>query len=127
MPEVLRERPGSIKVEHVGDLSVAQQAEKILGIQRAIEVAPAFAALDPTAPKRVNWDKAFRNFAEGVGVPADLIRTDDEMDAIREQDEQQQMAAALVEAAPAAGQAAKSFAEAEELRTGQAAGLGMLV
>lgn len=127
MPEALRDRQDAIKVMHVGDLTVAQQAEKILGIQRALEVAPAFAALDPTSPKRVNWDKAYSHFAEGVGVPAELIRTDDEMQAIREQDEQQQMAAALVEAAPAAGQAAKSFAQAEELRTGQAAGLGSLV
>jgi hypothetical protein len=127
MPDALRDRPGSIKVTHVGDLSVAQQAEKILGIQRALEVAPLFAEQDPSSVKRVKWADAFKAFAEGVGISADLIATDEEMAGFREEDEQKQMAAAVAEAAPGAGIAAKNFAEAEQIRNTNAAGLGALV
>jgi hypothetical protein len=127
MPESLRNRRHAIKVIHVGDLSVAQQAEKILGIQRALEVAPLFAEQDPTAAKRVKWADAYRQFAEGVGMSADLLRTDEEMDELREQDEQQQAAAAMAGAAPGAGVAAKNFAQAEQIRNEQQAGLGNLV
>lgn len=127
MPEALRERADSIKVVHVGDLSVAQQAEKILGIQRALEVAPLFAEQDRSAPKRIKWDQAFKIFAEGVGISAELISTDEEMQEYRQRDEQESMAAAAAEAAPGAGQAAKSFAQAEEIRNGQSAILGSLV
>ncbi len=127
MPESLRARPGAIKVIHVGDLSVAQQAEKILGIQRALEVAPLFAEQDPSAPKRIKWADAFKQFGEGVGISAELMRTDEEMAEMREQDEQQQAMAAAAEAAPGAGIAARNFAQAEQIRNEQAAGLGSLV
>lgn len=127
MPDALEEHREKITVTHTGDLSVAQQAEQIIAIQRTLEVAPLMDAQQPGVSKRIDWDKAMKLFAEGVGVTASIIRSDDELDEIQAADEQQRLAAAAAELAPKAGAGAKSFAEAESIRSQQAAGLGALV
>lgn len=116
MPDELQDRYHEVKVEYLGELNQAQKADEVAGIMRTAEVAPAFQALDPTSVKRVKWDKAYARLAEGFGVPLEFLSSDEEMDAAREQDQQIQAAAALVEAAPAAGQAAAQFAKVEQLR-----------
>jgi hypothetical protein len=127
MPEVLRGREHEIKVTHTGELSLAQQADELLGIQRTLEVAPLFQAQDQTATRRIKWDAALKRFAEGSGMAANLLRTDEEFQELAQADEQAQAAAQAAELAPGAGTAAKSFAEAEQIRQGQAAALGGLV
>lgn len=126
MPAILEEHRNKITVTHTGDISVAQQAEQVIGIQRTLEVAPLFKEQDPSSVRRVNWDKGFQKFAEGVGVSADLILSDEEVEELRQRDEQQQMLAAAAEAAPGAGSAAKDFAQAEQIRGQQALGFGLL-
>lgn len=127
MPAILEDHREKLTVTHTGDLSVAQQAEQVIGIQRTLEVAPLFQQQDPGAGKRINWDKAFQKFAEGVGMSAELIYSDEEVEEARAEDEQQRMLSAAAELAPKAGAGAKSFAEAESIRNQQAAGLGALV
>jgi hypothetical protein len=124
MPDSLLGRESEIKVTHTGELARAQSADELLGIQRTMEALPLFTAVDPAAAKRLKTDQMLARFAEGAGTPSKFIRTDDETDELREQDEQQQAAAAAAQLAPGAGQAAKSFAEAEQIRSGAAAGLG---
>ena len=124
MPPELEGREGEIKITHTGELARAQQADKLLGIQRALEVAPVFAQLDPTSAKKVDWAEAFGEFAEGAGMSAKLIRSKDDIEAEREADEQAQAMATAAELAPGAGQAAKAFAEAEQLRAGAPSQLG---
>jgi hypothetical protein len=126
MPQLLEQYRDRIKVTHTGDLSVAQQAEQVIGIQRTLEVAPLFKEQDPTSVRRFKWDKMFQRFGEGVGVSADLIASDEELEEARAQDEQMQAAAAAAEAAPGAGQAAKNFAQAEQIRGQSALGFGFL-
>ena len=127
MPEVLQQRRHKIKVVHTGDLSVAQQGEQILGIQRTLEVAALFRAEDPASTRRIKWDKALEKFGQGVGLPADLMATDEEMEEARAEEEMQAQLAAAAELAPKAGAGAKAFAEAEQLRNTQSASLGSLV
>lgn len=126
MPAILEQHRDRIKVTHTGDLSVAQQAEQIIGIQRTLEVAPVFETLSPGSSKRINWDKALQKFSEGVGLSAELIYSDEEVEEARAEDEQQRAMAAAAELAPKAGAGAKSFAEAEQIRNQSALGFGML-
>lgn len=118
MPEELQGRENEIKITHTGELARAQSADEIIGIQRTMEALPLFANVDPSAPKRLKVDEMLARYAEGAGVPAKFLRTDDEMEALRQQDEQQQALAAIAQAAPGAGAAAKNFAEAEQIRGG---------
>lgn len=124
MPEEMLGRESEIKVTHTGELARAQSADEILGIQRTLEALPLFAQFDPAAPKRIKLDEMLGHFAEGTGLPAKYVRSDDEMAEQREAEEQQQAIAAAAEMAPGAGQAAKAFAEAEQIRAGQANQLG---
>jgi hypothetical protein len=126
MPAILEQHRDKIKITHTGDLSVAQQAEKVIGIQRALEVAPLFQAQDPSSTKRIKWADAYKQLCEGVGMSTELFNTDEELEEIRAQDEEQAMLAAAAELAPKAGQGAKNFAEAEQIRNNQALGLGFL-
>jgi hypothetical protein len=123
-PEELMGREGEIKIKHTGELARAQAADKLLGIQRTLEVAPMFAQLDPTSIKKIKWADALGEFAEGAGMAVDLLLSKDDLDAAREADEQQAAIAAAAELAPGAGQGAKAFAEAEQIRQGQANLLG---
>jgi hypothetical protein len=127
MPQALMDRFDEIKVEYLGELSQAQKADEVAGILRAAEVAPAFAALDPSSVKKVRWDMAYGRLVEGLGMSQKFIRSDEEMDEARAEDEQMQAAVALAQGAPAAGAAAKDFAQAEQIRQATGAAGGALV
>jgi hypothetical protein len=127
MPQALMDRFDDIKVEYLGELSQAQRADEVAGILRAAEVAPAFAALDPTSVKKVDWTAAYGRLVEGLGMSQKFIRSDDDMDAMRAEDEQMQAAVALAQGAPAAGAAAKDFAQAEQIRQATGAATGALI
>lgn len=124
MPPELEQCRDEIKVTHTGELARAQSADEILGIQRTLEVLPLFAQFDSAAPKRLKLDEMLKRFAEGAGAPAKFIRTDDEMAEERQAQEEQEAAAAMAQMAPGAGQAAKNFAEAEQIRGGAPSQLG---
>lgn len=126
MPEALRGREDEVKIIHTGELALAQQSDELIGIQRTLEVAPLFQAQDPASVRRIDWAASLKRFAEGAGMAPNLIRSDEEFQELAEADEQAQAAAAAAELAPGAGQAAKSFAEAEQLRATQSMAVGGL-
>lgn len=115
-PQELQGREHEIKVTHTGELSLAQQADELLGIQRTLEVAPLFRDMDPSSVRRIKWADSLKRFAEGAGMQQSLILSDDEFEELAAADEQAQAAAAAAQLAPDAGSAAKNFAEAETIR-----------
>lgn len=117
MPDDVAEQWTTLKVEYLGELAQAQKADEVAGIMRAAEVAPAFAAVDPASVRGVKWAKAFQRVTEGFGMPQEFLATEDEMQAVEDQAQQEQMAAMLAQGAPAAAMAAKNFAQAEQIRS----------
>lgn len=127
MPDILLENRHAIRITYKGDMARAQQADDVMSILRVAEASPAFTANDPGAAKAIRWAEAFAKFAEGSGMSPKLILTKDELDAEQAQVQQQQQLAMLAQGAPAAGAAAKDFAQAEATRNTQAAARGVLV
>ena len=127
MPPELEGGQAMLKVEYLGDLAQAQKAEEVVGIMRAAEVAPQFAALDPASVQAVNWGGAYARAAEGFGMPQEFIRSAEEIEAAAAQQQQMQQAALLAQGVPAAAAASKDFAQAEQIRQTSKAAVGALI
>ena len=115
MPDELRQRGGDVQVEYVSPLNRAQRAEEGVAIMRTFESIAPMAQIDPRVLKAFDSVKAARELAEINGMPAKIIRSDEEIAAMDEQEQQQQSAAQLLEAAPIAAQTAKTLAETQQI------------
>jgi hypothetical protein len=89
MPFALRVRGGAMKTDFLGVLAQAQKAAyEYTGITDVLQVAQAFAQfgkVDPEWGKAVNWlkpDTVFKKAIESRGAPADVLRTQEEYDAL---------------------------------------------
>jgi len=121
MPEQLREAGGGFKVIYTSPLSKARRAGDALAITRTMEIATLAVGLDPRARHVLNVEESLREVADINGVPAKLLRSTDEVDALIQQDNAMQMAAAAAEAAPKIAGAAKDAASASQIRQETAA------
>ena len=114
-PESVRAAGGYYRVRYTSPITRAQKAGEGVAVMRMIESTAAIAQFDPTAPKRVKWDVALQVLADAQGLPSKVLRSDDEMRAIEEQDAQVMQAQQLLQAVPVAAQSAKYLAEAQAL------------
>jgi hypothetical protein len=120
MPEKLIERGGLYSIEFDSPLARMREAENGVGILRTFEqLAPVAQVAGPGVFKRFNMDKVSKELARLNGMPAKVLYTDDEMEAIdAAQAEQAQMQQVLA-AAPVAASAAKDLAQASAFATSQ--------
>jgi hypothetical protein len=84
-------------------VSLLAQAQKLIGaqaMQSYLGLAERVAAVDPGSVTKTNWDTFLEESADMVSLPSKVVRTEDEVGAIRQQlaeqraAEQQQMAMA---------------------------------
>lgn len=116
-PESVRAAGGYYRVRYTSPITRAQKAGEGVAVMRMIESTAAIAQFDPTAPKRVKWDVALQVLADAQGLPSKVLRSDDEMRDIEEQDAQAMQTQQLLQAVPVAAQSAKYLAEAQALST----------
>jgi hypothetical protein len=96
--------------------SIMAEAQKLAGIG-AIERAAGFVASivqqtqDPTAFDRVDVDETITAYFDGVGAPPRMLRSDDQVAAIRSKRAQQQQQAHAAAIAQQASVAAKNLAQ----------------
>lgn len=114
LPEPPEEIQGiELRVEYV---SVMAQAQKLVGVG-AIERISSFvgnlAGADPTVLDKLDLDQAIDQYGQAVSAPPDIIRSDDAVQAIREQRAQQQQAQQMAEAAQQGAQGAKLLSETD--------------
>jgi Bacteriophage head to tail connecting protein len=130
-PEELTANGGAdLKVEYVSMLQTAMQQVRAGGVQRILELGNVIRASFPDDPSRVDkldYDQAFDELAVIWGAPARLVRSDDEVEALRAQRAEEQAAAqqtaelmAAAQAAPGLAAAAKDVNEIEQSRQGGA-------
>ncbi|WP_191964944.1 portal protein [Mycobacterium tuberculosis] len=115
MPQELIEAGGAIRFEYQGPLNQAQRASVGMGILNALQAVTPLAQIDPTVTKLFDIVGCARELAEINMVPERLLRSDDEIDAMAEQDAQAAAAQQLLQAAPVAASAAKDFAQAQAM------------
>ncbi len=74
-------------------VSLLAQAQKLIGaqsMQSYLGLAERVAAVDPGSVTKTNWDKYLEETADMVSMPSKVVRTEDEVGAIRKQIADQQ-------------------------------------
>ena len=69
-------------------VSLLAQAQKLIGaqsMQSYLGLAERVALVDPGSVNKTNWDKYLEESADMVSLPSKVVRTDDEVGAIRQQ------------------------------------------
>ena len=115
MPDVLIEAGSSFDIEYVSPLNKAQRADEGVAILRWLEQIVGLAQHDPGVLMMVDSEAAARELAEINGVPAKVIRSPEDVAAMKDAQAQQQQAAAVLQAAPVVSGAAKDLAQAQAL------------
>lgn len=73
----------ALKVECISILAAAQKLLGIGGLDRLLAVVGNLSAVDPTVLDKIDRDKTIDHYADSLGVPPDILRSDDEVEQIR--------------------------------------------
>nr|DAQ54371.1 MAG TPA: head to tail connecting protein [Caudoviricetes sp.] len=115
MPEELAELGGDVDIEYVSPLNRAQRAEDGVAILRTFEAVAPLAQVDPSVMMAFDLAQAARELAQINGVPAKIIRSDDDIAAMQEEKQMQVDAAQILEAAPIAADTARTLVETQQI------------
>lgn len=113
LPQAMKELGGEFEIKYTNPLARMMQSEEALGAERTVQSLIPLAELDPTIMDRIDWDTYSELIRQANGAPARLFKTDEELAAIRQQRQQEQMAAQMVEGAPQIAGAVKDIAQAQ--------------
>lgn len=102
-----------LRVEYISVLAQAQRLASLASLERVTQFAMALGQVDPYAVRKINTGKALDECAEIVGVAPSVLRSEEEMDAMRQQDAQAQAQAQAMQAAGEAAAAAKDASQAD--------------
>jgi hypothetical protein len=100
-----------LKVEFVSTLAQAQKQVALGGIERWVAFVGGLADLKPEVLDKMDADEIAETYGEDLGVPADTIVSDDDVEEIREKRAQQQAQMQQMEAGMAAAEGMKTGAE----------------
>lgn len=116
MPDKLMEAGGLFEIEFSSPLERARRAEEGVAIMRTFEqLAPLAQVAGPSIFARFDMDKAAKVLATVNGVPSEIMRSDEEVEGMKQQEAQASQTAQLLQAAPVAASAAKDLAQAQSL------------
>ena len=127
-PEILADR--DLVIDYISPLALAQKREKIQGLQSLLNLVGGMSQFAPNVIHKIDTDKAVDESADVFGVDPDIIRDDEAVAAIREQEakaqQMQQMAALAGQAADlsktaAEGEKANAEANAKNVEAGAGA------
>lgn len=111
MPEALIEMGGDVEIEYVSPLNRAQRAEEGVAILRTLESVTPLAQIDPSVMMIFNPEMIARELSEINGVPAKVLRSREEIEAMKMEQAQQAETQQLLQAAPVVANSAKALAE----------------
>ena len=74
----------ALKVEYVSIMHQAQKATGLAGIDRLTSFVGEIASFDPNALDKLDVDQLINEYADITGVPPNIVRSDEEVAAIRE-------------------------------------------
>ena len=103
-PDVMQD--SEVKVEFVSILTQMQRMVGLGQIERTASFIGNLAGVFPESVDKLNTDEMIDEYAERAGAPPKLIRTAEEVQAIRNRRAQQQNAQRMMEAMPAVQQGA---------------------
>lgn len=95
-PEELRGVP-SLKVDYLSLMAAAQKLVSVSGHERFLQGTIQFAAVYPEARYKVNINRAVDRYGEMLSIEPDILRTDEEADALLNADREAQAKAQQAE------------------------------
>lgn len=116
----------NLKVEYVSIMAQAQKLIGITGVDRFTGFVSQMASVDPTVLDKIKADKVVDVYADMTSVPPSIIRTDDEVTAIRDQRAQAQQAQAAAAQAAQMAQTAQTMSQTPVNKDGDTALNSML-
>lgn len=110
-PQVMQGAP--IQVQYISMLAQAQRAVGLASFDRIIATVGAIAGAkqDPGVWDKLDVDQIVDEYAEGLGVPPSVIRSDEDVAALRQAREQQQQAMQQAAMAAEAAKTAKTVGD----------------
>lgn len=115
MPRELMEAGGQFRIEYEAPLNQAQKAGAGVAIMQSIQAIAPLAQVDPSVMLIVDTEKAARMLFDVNGAPASILRSDEDVTALKEAKAQQAAEREMLAAAPVAAQAAKDMASAQSM------------
>lgn len=100
-----------LRVEYVSMLAQAQQSVGVNAIERTVGFAGNLAAVNPAVLDKIDFDQAVDEYASIQGVPQSLVRSDEDVEALRASRAQQEQAQQAMAMAQPAVQSAKVLSE----------------
>jgi hypothetical protein len=119
--ELIRSRRG-MRIEYTSPLARAMRAEEGTAIMNTISDVANMANLDKSVLAVIDFHDAAREMAQIRGMPAKLLRSEEQVQALLEQANEQQQQQQEAEAAPQVALGVKNLAQAAQ--AAQAAGSG---
>lgn len=90
-PEELKQA-NSISFQFTNGMAAAAKLEQVTAVQNLMINVAQMAQIDPTVMDNVNLDHAVQICGDGLGVPLDVLRTEEEIAQLRQAKQEQQQA-----------------------------------
>jgi hypothetical protein len=113
-PPQLQRSKGGVRVEYTSPLTRAMRAEEGTAIMNTVQAIGVLANLDKSVLNIIDMTDAARELAMINGCPAKLLRSDEEIDKLVQQQTQQAQAQQMAQQAPQVSMAAKNLAQAQQ-------------
>jgi len=89
------------EIEYLGKLAIAMRLMEVKAMRDTIGYIAPFAEANPAVMDNFNQDKIVRGISDRLGIPADWLMTDEEVEGIRQARAQQEQMQQMLEAADA--------------------------
>ena len=115
MPPALQQVGGLIDIEYVSPLNRAQRAEEGVAIMQTLQAISPLAQIDPSVMMVFDPQAIARELAEINGVPAKVLRSPEDVQAMKDQQAQAAQAQQLLQAAPVISSSVKDLSQAASM------------
>lgn len=115
MPDELIEAGGEVTIEYTAPINRLQRADDGVAILRTLEQLAPLAQLDPTVMDIFDPELTARELSEINGVPAKVLRSKEQMEAMERQKQETAQAQSMLEAAPIISSSVKDLAAASQI------------
>lgn len=75
---------GDLKVEYLSIMHQAQKSQALGGLRSVVEFVMPLAERDPSVLDKIDTDRLIEHVGEAAGVPPDVIKSQDDVDKIRQ-------------------------------------------
>jgi hypothetical protein len=118
MPAELKNVDTSFDIILDNPMLKGQRMDSVNSAVNMMGMVGQFAQLDSNIVNTVDVDKLLRYIQENMNVPAQVMRTPEEVASMNEASAQQQELMAMAQAAPNVGKAMKDIAQAQQISEG---------